>query len=1407
MPPPQRGTSLSLLRTQVTRTLVQSPSPDGRCYTSRPGFYFWAFQTALFDVAAWLFPRGMTLGVDACFMLAHSIKTVDSMKLANARNHPLFRRFLWALMAFVLLLLIGWLAVPPILKSQAQRIGSEQLGRALTIGSVDFKPWSLELALGDVAIASATAGAPPQVEVKRLYIDASIQSLVRLAPVVRAVTVDEPKIRVTRLADGGYDFDDVLARLLVPSDKPPGKPPQFAVYNVEVKGGSLDFDDKPVGKVHTVRDLQLGLPFLSNFDSRLEVKVEPHVSLNFNGSKFETTAETTPFADSRKTDAKLQLADFDLAPYLGYLPKNLPLKLQAGMVQANLQIHFEQQPATSLKLTGEVEAQNFKAHDIHDQDAVAFERVKVVLDEVRPLEKLVKVASIEVTEPQLDVVRNAKGELNLLEGLATPATTTTPPASKKAEKTPEKGAAPVATAASAPASAHKDTQAPAPGEASAEWRIELAKFSVKGGLVRWEDHNASLRSGAVKYAARDVALDASAITWPVANPLAFNGTASVDAAPDRPAPAAATKPSTQRSAGAPALAEKGPITFEGTATDKMAKLNVKLNSLPLALGAPYADVFLVPKVAGQISANVDVAWDAPNRLQVNAQQVQLDQVVLTDATAAGKAARPAAKGGGELASVQSVLITNASFGVDTHKVNIERVAVHTPRARVERAADQTWMFEHWTRATQGSFKENAPVAAAVVAAVTEVAESGSSKWAVNVDNFQVEGGSVLFVDNGVAQPVQVDLSEIKAEAKSFVLGGKKASPVVVSLKVRSGNTEPGRLSFKGTAGIEPVSVNGQVDMAHMPMQVADPYVRHLLNLQFVRADTSFKGQVDVAMGRDGLAAKVGGNLTVEDFRANGATQVVTPAAPTAAANDSLQLAAAVASSNTRRGRELLSWKVLNLRGVDVVLSPGKAPVAAVKETALDDFYARIILNENGRLNLQDLVKSSEQAVAAPPATAASAATATSAAPAKSASVTTAKVPSPPSPPNPLDPVINFGPITLVNGRVAFSDFFIKPNYSADLSELAGKLSAFSSVPVQGVPQLADLELRGKAEGTASLDIKGKLNPLAKPLALDINAKVKDLELPPLSPYSIKYVGHGIERGKLSMDVHYNIKPDGLLTAENSIVLNQLTFGEAVPGAPTSLPVKLATALLSDSNGVIDLNLPITGSLNDPQFSIVPIIFKILGNIIVKAVTAPFSALGKAFSGGSDRDELSTVVFVAGSADLTPQAEEGLVKVAKALENKPSLKLTVVGEASEAVELESYKKERLLRRMRAEKRRAGMADGAASSGRSDASDIKISDAEYPDLVKALYKRADFPKPRNAIGLTKDLPVPEMESLLLANIRIPDDAMKELATQRGVAVRDYLAAQKLSTDRLFLGAPKVINADEKWTPRANLSLAVP
>ena len=314
----------------------------------------------------------------------------------------------------------------------------------------------------------------------------------------------------------------------------------------------------------------------------------------------------------------------------------------------------------------------------------------------------------------------------------------------------------------------------------------------------------------------------------------------------------------------------------------------------------------------------------------------------------------------------------------------------------------------------------------------------------------------------------------------------------------------------------------------------------------------------------------------------------------------------------------------------------------------------------------------------------------------------------------------------------------------------------------------------------------------------MQAKVRDLELPPLSPYAIKYAGYGIERGKMSVDLAYVVQPSGELTASNKIVLNQLAFGDKVEDSTANLPVKLAVALLADRHGVIDLDLPVSGSINDPQFSLGGVIWKVITNLIVKAVTAPFALLASAFGGGDS--ELSRVEFAPGVATLDASAREKLDKVAKALAERPALTLTVTGESRLDRERDAWKKERLARFVRAEKRRQAIAGGAGAQA-----EVTVSEAEYPALLKEVYKRADIVKPKNVIGLAKDLPPAEMEALLLASITVTDDAMQQLAVRRGVAVRDYLAAQSIPVERLFLGAPKTASEDAAWTPRADLKVA--
>jgi hypothetical protein len=375
-----------------------------------------------------------------------------------------------------------------------------------------------------------------------------------------------------------------------------------------------------------------------------------------------------------------------------------------------------------------------------------------------------------------------------------------------------------------------------------------------------------------------------------------------------------------------------------------------------------------------------------------------------------------------------------------------------------------------------------------------------------------------------------------------------------------------------------------------------------------------------------------------------------------------------------------------------------------------------------------------------------------------------------TPPGTATTWLKLGKATLSDVDVHFTDHFIRPNYSAHLTGLAGSLSSLA------FDQPADLELRGNMQEGAPVEIVGRINPLAQNLYLDLKTSATGIELPPLSSYSGKYVGYGIEKGKLSMQVHYLVE-ERKLTAENSVVLDQLTFGEKIdsPDAITA-PVRLAVALLKDRNGVIKFDLPVAGSIDDPQFSVGGIVFRALVNLIVKIVTSPFAVLG---SLGGHGEELAYVEFAPGSASLDATGEGKIKSIAKALTDRPALKLDVVGRSDPALDREGLKRAMLDHQVRLEK-----FNGLAKSGEPPSS----VDAVDEPLLLRVYKARDFPKPRNAIGLLKDLPRDQMETLLLTHTMVSDEDLGLLGEHRAQTVRSKLVdSEHVPGDRVFLIAP--------------------
>ncbi|MDB5817024.1 MAG: hypothetical protein JWQ11_664 [Rhizobacter sp.] len=368
----------------------------------------------------------------------------------------------WTVLAVLGLYLLAWLAVPPLLKTQVQRIGSDQLGRKLTIGAVHFNPWTLELQVDDLAVATAD-GAGEQVHVKRLYANAAAESVWRFAPVIDDVTVDGVAVKLTYLGDGHYDIDDVLHKLSKPSEPSSAKTPRFSLYNLSLADTSVDYIDRSVGRTQQLRDLSLAIPFISSFDSQREVKVAPRLAFTLNGSRFDSGALATPFTADRKTDATITLKGLDLAPYLAYLPAGLPLELQGAKIDADLKLGFEQTPRVAVKLSGTVNVRDLKVADAGGGELLSLSAVNAVLADVQPLAKIVRLTSIELVSPQVSLRKDAAGRLKVAMGGADAAVASASAATATAKRAPSAAS----DAAVAPTAAASQIQASASGSASA----------------------------------------------------------------------------------------------------------------------------------------------------------------------------------------------------------------------------------------------------------------------------------------------------------------------------------------------------------------------------------------------------------------------------------------------------------------------------------------------------------------------------------------------------------------------------------------------------------------------------------------------------------------------------------------------------------------------------------------------------------------------------------------------------------------------------------------------------------------------------------------------------------------------------------------------------------------------------
>lgn len=549
--------------------------------------------------------------------------------------------------------------------------------------------------------------------------------------------------------------------------------------------------------------------------------------------------------------------------------------------------------------------------------------------------------------------------------------------------------------------------------------------------------------------------------------------------------------------------------------------------------------------------------------------------------------------------------------------------------------------------------------------------------------------------------------------------------------------QSGELKLSGDVALNPLVAELDLESKALPLVPIQAYLNEFLIISLTGGQLSNHGKLKLKEDKQGMAVSYLGDLTIGNLR----------------------------TVDKFNNTDFLNWKSLHIGNIDFKNQPMSVNIG---EIALSDFYSRLIVDESGKVNLTHIVKKDDKAEAAK------------------------TTPEPEKKPMPL----RIARVTLQGGTVNFSDRYIKPNYSAYLSKVNGRVTGLSSA----ADTVADLDVKAVYD-TAPVNIAAKLNPFAAKAYLDLIAEVNGVELTSMSTYAAKYAGYAIDKGKLSLAVKYKLE-NNQLNAENRLFLDQLTFGEKVDSpTATKLPVQLAVSLLKNNKGEIDINLPISGSLDDPEFSVGGIIVKVIINLFVKAVTSPFALLGSMF--GSGGEELSNVQFVAGKDTLDTNSQKRLENLAKALSERAALKLEITGRADPETDKEGLKRVAMERAMKVQK-----VEGQVKARRDSAAldEMEIAPEEYNKYLTLAYKAAKFPKPRNMVGLQKDLPPEEMEKLLLTNTVVDEDSLRELANRRALSVQKWLLEQgKVPQERVFLLAPKV-GAGEKGgaAMRADFSL---
>ncbi len=1386
---------------------------------------------------------------------------------------------------FVLFTLVGFFVVPPILKSVLVNKLSESLNREVTITQIKMNPYALSLTVRGFQVKERK-GQETFLSFDELFVNLQSFSAPRMALILKEIRLTKPYIKILRNEDETYNFSDLLEkREPQPSAKPPEKPKplRFSLNNIRIENGSVDFWDGPKQTKHTIRELHVGVPFLSNIPSQVDVFVHPAFSAKINETPYRLQGDTKPFRDTLETAFDINIVDLDLPYYLAYLPIKLNFKIVSAFLDVQTKISFIQSrdKKPSLTVTGAVSLKKVALDDQKQTPLFRLPLLEVSIAPTEPLRMIFHLSKVSIRSPELEVRRSPEGAFNIEAFLpekkeVKPA----PAAEKKTDETAETALSleidevqltggkvsfsdgstkkpfktvlnPIElkaahfsngkdkkTAYSLSIASEAKEKIRLEGELSLEPLWTEGRFEIKSiPLMKYSPYYQdrilfNVEEGRLDFATRyryakgekepEITVSGMAIllnglrlrkqeekedflTIPTLSvrdasadvtqkkltigmfstekgSLSFhrlkNGeidlTKLLAPSPPGAAPAAQEKEKTEEKPWVVALNNISMDQYAVTLGDQTVSRPTSLTIEKIALRGEQ--ISTAKNAQGKLSLTFLLdqtsAFSTQNRVSLDPLGIEgsleIKRVILnkyapyyqdsllfdilegeldfstsyqykkTEREAVTKVMNLSTslrhlrlKKRGEpetFLDIPTLMVKNTGIDLNQKEISIGEFSTQKGMLFVRRDKDgklnlQSLLSEP---AAQEGRREPQPI--------QEKAKPAEKPWLIKVGQIAVDDYTIKAEDQAPAEPVNllIDQLRLRADRLSTAEGQKGGGSLGLRLN------QKGTISTEGTVGLNPVSASMKLNLKEIEVKPLQPYFTENVKISVTDGAVSTEGNFALIFSdKDGLRTTYQGKASLTRF----------------------------ASIDKKNAEDFLKLESFSLENLRFDSAPFSLDIGGI---ALSNFFARVVVQPDGILNLQQVFGQEEAK--------------------KEASSKKEGPPAPPAEKKAAEPPknIKIGTVTLQGGKVNFLDRSVQPEYSANLAEIGGRISGLSSEETTQ----ADLELRTKLNDFAPLEITGKINPLKKDLYVDLKARFKDMELSPLTPYSGRFVGYTVEKGKLSFDLSYLIDKRKL-DAKNQIFIDQFNLGEKVESPQaTKLPVKLAIALLKDRKGEIKLDIPVSGSLDDPKFSIWGIILKILVNLIAKAATSPFALLGAIAGGG---EEISFVEFDYGNVLVTEPSAKKLSVIAKALFDRPSLKMDIEGHVDMEKDREGLKQVLFQRKLKAQKLREMVKKGETVPS---VDEVKIEKQEYEKYLKMAYKEEKFPKPRNILGIAKDIPGPEMETLILTHIEVKEGDLRTLASQRAMKVKEAIVKSgPVEPERIFILEPKSLAPEKK------------